>query len=142
MKYLSEEAIDYMRSIWGFDHCEDLDDTNLFWSRGYHELVALRLVSAGAVEGNCKEAKEILRVTKSIGPRVERRLVDEALKDKHEVICCLGCNAHHYLGDEYGINPFEYIKGRCHSCATGPLVPLKVYYWQLNFENAKQRRVK
>lgn len=128
MKYLTEDAVDYMRNTWGFDHCEDLDDTNLFWSRGYHELVAKRLVDAGAVEGNCKEARNILSVARSIGPRVERKLVDAALKDKYTLLCCQGCNAHHYLGDEYGIDPKEYIKGRCNSCARGPLVSEDEFY--------------
>lgn len=133
MKYLSQETIDYMNGVWGFDTCESLDDVNLFWFRGYHELVAKRLVDAGAVEANCKQAKEMLRVAKSIGPRIERRLVDEALNEQsYDLICCLGCNAHHYIANEYGIDRWEYIKGRCQSCARGPMVPEAAFYHRMN----------
>ena len=124
--------------VWGFDSCEDLDDTNLFWSRGYYEFVALRLVNAGAVEANCKEARDIISVAKSIGPRVETKLIDEALaEDKYTVICCEGCNAHHYLGSEYGIDPMEYMKHNCQSCARGPLMTIEQYYRQFNLRGAK-----
>jgi hypothetical protein len=138
MKHLSQDAIDYMNGVWGFDTCESLDDVNLFWSRGYHELVAKRLVDAGAVEGNCKEAKEMLRVAKSIGPRIEWKLVEAALKEqKYDLVCCLGCNAHHYLGEEYGIDPWEYMKGRCQSCARGPMVTEFGFYTKYDFKEAK-----
>lgn len=129
MKFLSEEAIDYMRATWGLDHCESLDDTNLFWGRGYHELVCKQLVNAGAVQGVCPESKEMLRVAKSIGPRVERKLIDKALAEEpYVVLCCKGCNAHHFIGEEYCIDVEDYKTGSCNFCARGPLVSETEFY--------------
>lgn len=127
MKFLKDETVEYMDQVWGFSHTDQLDDMALFWSRGYHELVALRLVSAGAVEGNCKEARNIISVAKSIGPRKEGQLIDACLKEEpYELVVCKDCNAHHYLGEEYGIVSRSFV--RCPSCAGGKVVSEKEYY--------------
>lgn len=113
IQYLSEEAVEYMRSIWGFDTSEDVDDMAMFWSHAEYEMVSLRLVEAGAVEPNCKEAKEMIRAARSISRRYQTRVINKCLKD-HTVYECPHCNYVHYISS--WCEPKDWIERGCQSC--------------------------
>lgn len=131
MKFLNEDTIEYMRAIWGFDTEETLDDINYFWSVGEYELVAKCLVDAGAVEPNCKEAKNMISVAKSIGPRKLSKMINEVFRlNPCTTLICKGCNAHHFLAhDHFSEQDIKYFKEHaCYSCARGPIVDEETYY--------------
>lgn len=112
IKYLSESAIEYMGQIWGFNDSSDPDDMAMFWDLAEFELVALRLVNAGAVDPNCSQAKEMLQVAHSITPEYERRVIRECLKE-YVTYECRHCNYVHYAPSSWGI---EYYETNCFNC--------------------------
>lgn len=113
MKNLSQQTIRYMAATWGFDHTESYDDINMFYAMGEYELVAARLVSAGAVEANCKEAKEMIRVAESLTHAEELDIID-ACAEFYLAVECVKCNAVHFL-DEY-VDVQDFVKDACPSC--------------------------
>lgn len=114
MTYINEETVSYMDRVWGFNCCESVDDTLMFWECGEYKIVALRLVNAGAVEPNCKEAKEMIRVAKSISQEEQDEIITECLKG-YTILECSNCNHVHFISEWN--NPQDWIKDGCNSCA-------------------------
>lgn len=113
MKFLTEDAVNYIRYIWGFDSAADVDDMAMFWGMAEYEMVALRLVEAGAVEPNCKQAREIIRVAKSISQEEQNEIIDKCLK-MHTVLECSNCNHVHFIPPYCDAK--DWINGKCESC--------------------------
>jgi hypothetical protein len=113
MKHLSEKAVQYMRVTWGFDDGDVVDDMAMFFSHAEYELVAKRLVDSGAVEGNCPEARELIRVAKSISSAEEREIIDACLED-HTVLECSECNGVHFIPP--WCDPNDWVDGECGYC--------------------------
>jgi len=133
---LSIEAIRYIGTQWGFTHSNDnCEDTNMFWSRGFYELVALRLCQAGAVEPNCEQAKEMLKLTDSISMDEETELVDECFGEKpFYLLICHHCNHHHFIDTCW--EPNDWINN-CESCSR------KMTNYSLSLEeNGKSKPIK
>lgn len=80
MKYLSETAYEYMISVWGLNHSSEVDDITTVWNSDRPEIVAKMLYEAGAIEPNCKDARELIRVAKSIPKKRFRSELNKALK--------------------------------------------------------------
>jgi hypothetical protein len=119
VKHLSEEAIEYINNIWGLDSADSADDIKAFWDESCFELVALRLVDAGAVEPNCKEAQEMIKVAESIDFKTQRKLIDKAL-DGYSVQSCKQCNAVSFF------RPTEEPE-HCYSCLARLTGPIEVW---------------
>jgi hypothetical protein len=113
MLFLSEEALQYMNNVWGFDTASESDDMAMFWECGEEEMVALRLVEAGAVEPNCKEAKEIIKVAKSISLKQSRAIADKCLKF-FKVAECSKCNGIRFVSPYCNVS--DWTDGECKSC--------------------------
>lgn len=113
MKHLNESAIRYMRSTWGFETSGEVDDIAMFWSYGEYELVAKRLVDAGAVYPNCPEAKALIKVAKSITDSEEDEIIAACLKT-HTILECTECNYTHFIPDWCVVN--DWVAGGCQSC--------------------------
>lgn len=113
MKYLSEDTVSYMNNIWGFNCTDQVDDMAMFWECGEYEMVALRLVEAGAVEPNCKEAREMIAVQSAISSRTQTRIINKCLKN-YRILECSNCNHVHFIGPYCDVN--DWIEGDCNSC--------------------------
>lgn len=103
------EIYEYIDSVWNFSAGESDDDIQAFWDAGEIDLVCLRLVSAGAVEPNCPEAREMIRIAKSIDLKTVLKWIDEALRD-HSTIECAYCNHVGFYSDA------SEISETCRSC--------------------------
>lgn len=114
IKTLSEKTIEYMNRVWGFNSSTELDDMSMFWDSGEYEMTALRLVEAGAVEANCTEAKEMIRVSKSLTRRYQLEVIDECLKHYHVFQC--GACRHTYFYPNQMRDPKDWKPLTCHSC--------------------------
>ena len=115
MKYLTTEAYEYMDRIWGLSHSHNVDDLTMMWESDEPECVAKMLVDAGAVEPNCKEARELIRVAKALTWIGFRRKINKVLKN-YEVIECTNCNYHHFIQKNSGLNLKDWINGSCDGC--------------------------
>ncbi len=113
MKYLSERAIDYMDRVWGFSHSDGCYDTDMFWSANAPEMVAKRFVDGGAVEPNCKEAKEMIEVADSITSKEEDEIIDACLKN-HTILECVNCGHVHFINNEWA-DPSDW-HDSCEGC--------------------------
>ncbi len=111
---MKDKTIIYMNRIWNFDQGGEVDDISAFWDAGFYELVAKRLVDAGAVEPNCEEARDMIAAAEALTPDEEREMVTEALKEL-EVFQCEACNYVHYF-DTTWLNPLDWINGGCQGC--------------------------
>jgi hypothetical protein len=114
MKHLSEEAYHYMDQVWGFNRSHYADDMSMFWESGYPELTAYLLVDAGAVEPNCKEAREMIRVARSISQEEFTTITDEVTK-KYTIVRCDYCDHLHYIPSSW-CNPNDWLNGECEGC--------------------------
>lgn len=114
MKHLSENAIKYMNSVWGFDTASEMDDMMIFWDAGEYEMVAKRLVGAGAVEPNCKEAREMIKVAKSVTEVEELEIIEVCFKNV-SVVECTYCNFHHFIPGYCNVSDWLG-NNACHSC--------------------------
>jgi hypothetical protein len=110
MKDLSEKAIAYIGAQWGLDTSESFDDIKAFWDTGFYELVALRLVNAGAVEPLDATCREIIAVADSIDSKTESELINQSLAEYHHVTCP-NCNAVAFHS-EYSLDQSHH----CYSC--------------------------
>lgn len=113
MKFLSEDTIEYMNRVWGFNGSEESDDMAMFWECAEYEMVAKRLVEAGAVEPNCKEAKDMIKVAKSISDNQASAIVDSCL-EHYTVVECSECNAVKFVS--YFNDISDWTEGHCSSC--------------------------
>lgn len=113
MKALSEKAQAYMNAQWGLDQSENQDDIYMFWNSGYNEIVAYLLVNAGAVEGICKNSREMILVAESVTAKEFEECVDEVMKD-YKTFDCLECNAVNFIHVHH-TEDFEK-DGDCYSC--------------------------
>ena len=112
-KNLSQDACDYMNSVWGFSFSSEVTDTQMFWSEAEYECVAKLLVDAGAVEPNCKEAKEIVAVAKSISHATFQRRARKLLKN-YTTMECTKCNYTHFI--PAWCEPNDWQTGGCEGC--------------------------
>lgn len=128
---LTDKTIKYMNSIWGFETCEQLDDINMFWECGYYEIVAKRLVKAGAVESNCPEAAEMIAVAKTITDKDINCALDCCMDPElpdYVLFECIKCGHCHYINNLY-LNDYinnlyfnECIQWNCSSCNNKGLI--------------------
>lgn len=102
-----------MRNIWGFDTSGEVDDMAMFFSCAEYEMVAKRLVDAGAVEPNSREAHEMIRVAESVTPKEESEITDECLKT-HTIVECDHCNYVHFIPQWCEVT--DWIDGTCDGC--------------------------
>lgn len=114
MKTLNDNAREYIDNAW-MSRWENIDDIKAFYDQGAYELVALRLVGAGAIDlhnfttpEELKTARHMHSVAGSIGPRTERRLINEALEE-YVTQECTDCNAVSFFKEEDK-------PGICYSC--------------------------
>ncbi len=114
MKYLSDEAVKYMNDVWGFSGATECDDMAMFWESEYPEMTAKRLVDAGAVEPNCKEAKEMIRVADSIDHETELQIIKDVIVN-YFVLECTSCNTNHFIPKHYN-NLSDWLDTRCDGC--------------------------
>lgn len=113
MKFLSEKAVNYMNRVWGFNDSSNADDMTMFWESDCPEMTCKRLVDAGAVEGNCPEAREMIKVAESISPDMEKSLIKEIIQD-YTILNCTNCNNHAFIPKYY--NAKDWTEGPCDSC--------------------------
>lgn len=114
MATLKQDTIDYMDSVWGFSQAGTVDDIAMFWDTGHYEMVALRLVDAGAVEPNCTQARNMIAVARSLSRKYQLECIDDATKG-YETYQCSECNYIHYL-DTTWVEPNDWISGGCQGC--------------------------
>lgn len=114
MLHLSENAVSYMERVWNLSCSDQFGDVEMFWDTGEVELCAKRLVNAGAVDPICKEAREMIRVAKSIDSNEERKIIDKLLKD-YKTFECVNCNAIHFVYTHI-FDDGEFEKNNCTSC--------------------------
>jgi hypothetical protein len=112
MKYLSEATIKYMNDIWHFEGCDPVDELMMFWDNSEYEMVAKRLVDSGAVEANCLEAKEMIKVAKSIKNHEMIEIVSNCLKGR-TILECKNCGHIHYIPS--WCDPKDWVND-CESC--------------------------
>jgi hypothetical protein len=110
MKYLSEKAIEYMQNVWGFNDSTSVDDMTMFWENDYYELAAKRLVEAGAVEPNCKEAKEMIEVARSVSCEMEQAVIDDCL-ERYTILECRQCNYVHFIPNYCSVSDWTTCDG-------------------------------
>lgn len=114
IKYLSETAVKYMNDIWGFSYSSKVDELTAMWEQDEPECVAKMLHEAGAIEPNCKEAKQLISVAKSMSERVFRSKIRAALK-KYTKVECTNCNYIHYIPDYVEVTDWT-TNGSCDGC--------------------------
>lgn len=113
MKFLSEKAVRYMDRVWGFSSSGEVDDMAMFWDSDCPEMTCKRLVDGGAVEGNCPEAREMIKVAESISPEAEESLLKEIIAD-YTVLECSNCNRTSFIPRH--CSPDDWIDSSCDSC--------------------------
>lgn len=108
---LTDESVEYLAQWANNDYA---DDYKLFYENGFYELCAVRIWESGAIEclQNAEE-KNIRDVAKGISYRIERRMINQALKDV-TTVKCESCGAYHFLDSSYSVE--EYLTYRCGSC--------------------------
>ena len=116
MKYVSQETVDYMADVWGFSSSTESDDMAMFWEMAEYEMVAKRLVDAGAVVPNCKAAKQMISVAKSITRKEEQAIIDEVVP-QFTVVECTNCNHLHYVSQWSDVANYTGPRATCDGCA-------------------------
>jgi len=115
--------------VWCFNSASGVDDLAAFWEIGEHEYVAYMLVSAGAVEPNCKEAKELIKVSNSISEKEKDKIVKRLNSEGYITVVCKSCNHHHFIPPY--CNASDWLNGSCDGCTSkNTVVTEKEYYEQ------------
>lgn len=112
---LTARAIEYLGQ-WAQD-ADQFDDYRIFYERGFFDLCAARIVSAGAVESDeSPAARNILAVAKRYSFKREQREINEAL-DGVAVFSCRTCNAVSFVDlESVGMEQEEFKAGGCYCC--------------------------
>jgi hypothetical protein len=114
MKYISEKAYEYMKNTWGLDWNEEVDDLRMMYENDEPECVAKMLYGYGAIEPNCPEAREIIKVAKSLTEIGFRRKLNKVLK-KYVIVECSNCDHTHFIPPYCDAE--NWVKGNCDGCA-------------------------
>jgi len=110
---MKEEKIwAYLNRTWGFNYSDSDCDIQAAYDEGCLELVCHFLISAGAVENNCKEAAEIIKIAESLSRTKVIKLIKETFKD-YFIVECSSCNHVGFYKEKPEINATT----RCYGCA-------------------------
>lgn len=135
--YIDEETLKYMNDIWGFHWSSDVDELTALYEMGEYEALAKCLYAYGAVEPNCKQAKKIILVAKSMTAQEYDKALSR-LEKEYTTIVCGDCGYHHWIA-EY-CDPNDWLNRACAGCAQkGFCVTVKQYYEEIKIKSCKRQ---